>query len=225
MYLVWFRSEQESRLWFIEAHGGHGRVRLNGGRFKVPLTGVRAWFWWCTHNWLEVIFISEIDSQGFASVKFVLDNEEMRLSPVYDPILFDASFLEIGLGNLVIDTLRAKPVEYCGCRGLYELLDGEDDFDAVDDAQGPVGADDIDDDDDAEMEEDNDQDEGGVAVGILTQRNEIRRQFRPRAVIAYRYGNLRHSMLAQGGPFQAFLITADRVCGLVIFVLRSSIIY
>jgi hypothetical protein len=157
-----------------------------------------------------VIFLSEIDSQGFALVKFVVDNDEMRLSPVYDHVLFDVSFVDIGLGKLVIDTLRSKPVEYCGCRGLYELLDGEDDLDAGD-AQGAVGLDEIDDDD--EIEEENEQEGGNVAVGILTQRNEIRRQFRPSAVVAYRYGNLRHSMVIQGGPFHAFLITApDRVC-------------
>lgn len=212
-YSVLCRSEQESRPWFIEAPGGHGRVRLNGGRFKVPLTGVHAWFWWCIHNWLEVIFLSEIDSQGFALVKFVVDNDEMRLSPVYDHVLFDVSFVDIGLGKLVIDTLRSKPVEYCGCRGLYEL-DGEDDFDAGD-AQGAVGLDEIDDDD--EIEEENEQEEGGVAVRILTQRNEIRRQFRPSAVVAWRYGNLRHSMVVQGGLFHAFLITPDRVCEFVLF--------
>ena len=202
LYVVLLRSEQENRPWFIEAPGGQCKARLNGGRFKVPLSGERAWFRWCLHNWLEVVFTTEIDSQGFAWVKFVIDDDEMKLSPVYDPVLFEFSFVDISLGRLVIATLEATPVKYCGCRGLNELPDEEEDLEAAD-VQDQLDIDDYND-DELEEQEEKEAEEGGGAVEILTRR-EIRRQFRPSALIEYRYANLKHSMLrmlaAQGGPF------------------------
>ena len=163
----------------------------------MPLVGQQALFNWCQHNWFEILFLTEMDSLGWARAVFILDGQEIKCNPMQGDILFageDGSFVDARLGGFVMDGLR-RPVSYCGCNNLIDP-----------DAHAEEEEEDEEEDEEDSTSSGEEQDMG---VHVPVSRSEIRLAFSERAVVEARRSGIRHRAVVQGSPFALFLDQLD----------------
>ena len=74
----------------------------------LPLVGQQALFNWCQHNWFEILFLTEMDSLGWARAVFILDGQEIKCIPetatrfIFQVFLLKIGLIRLWLGNFLL---------------------------------------------------------------------------------------------------------------------------